>query len=187
MLLALMVMLPGAPDAHAADPIVPPDAPRLLDQPLTSEASRNDIKAILQHAPFKNNETVTRYRFGEDKRDAKTTDDGSVPEWLKTLLRWLDSQRFNALAALLEVLLWGLLLAGISLLIWRYRDANDDEPAPGKKAQRGSAHAPATVRAGCPARQFAGGHCWQRRTPVAVRPSRRARSAVSRAAQPTAA
>ena len=122
LLLALMVMLPGAPYAQAADPVVPPDAPRLLDQPLTSEAARNDIKAILEQAPFKNKETVTRYRFGEDKRDPTTTDHGSAPEWLKTLLRWLDSQRFNALAGLLEVLLWGLLLAGIGLLIWRYRD-----------------------------------------------------------------
>lgn len=65
---------------------------------------------------------MTRYRFGEEKPDTKTTDDSKTPEWLKALLALLDSQRFGVLATLIEVLLWGAVMAGVGLLIWRYRD-----------------------------------------------------------------
>lgn len=41
---------------------------------------------------------------------------------MKALLRLLDNPRFGALATLIEVLLWGAVIAAIGLLIWRYRD-----------------------------------------------------------------
>ncbi|KOY03529.1 DUF4129 domain-containing protein [Pseudomonas nunensis] len=123
LLLAVLVMMPTAQSVWAAEPVISPDTPRLLDQPLTSQASRDSIKAILDQPPFKNKESVTRYRFGEDKPEgAKTKDDGTTPEWLKALLRLLDNPRFGAMATLIEVLLWGTVIAAIGLLIWRYRD-----------------------------------------------------------------
>lgn len=122
LLLAAFVLMPSVQTVWAAEPVISPDSPRLLDQPLTSEASRASIKAILDQAPFKNKETVTRYRFGEDKPDAETAEDGQTPEWLRALLKRLDNQRFGALASVIEVLLWGTLIGAIGLVIWRYRD-----------------------------------------------------------------
>jgi len=123
LLLAVFLLMPAAQTVWAAEPVISPDSPRLLDQPLTSQASRDSIKAILDQPPFKNKESVTRYRFGgEDKPDAETQDDGKAPEWLKALLKLLDNQRFGALATLIEVLLWGTVIGAISVLIWRYRD-----------------------------------------------------------------
>lgn len=121
-LLAVIVCIPTTQTVWAAEPVISPDTPRLLDQPLTSQASRDSIKAILDQPPFKNKETVTRYRFGEDKTTTKTPSDGNAPEWLKTLLGLLDNQRFGALATLIEVLLWGAVIAAVGLLIWRYRE-----------------------------------------------------------------
>ena len=121
LVLAALVSLPLTQAAWAAEPVASPDAPRLLEQPVTSQASRDSIKAILEQPPFKNRETVTRYRFGEDSAGA-TRDDGHLPNWLQALFELLDTQRFGALATLLEVLLWGALASGIGLLIWHYRD-----------------------------------------------------------------
>lgn len=59
----------GAP-AFAAEDSSGPDSPRLLNQPLTSEASRDSIKAVLDAPPFKNPETVIRYRFGEETAES---------------------------------------------------------------------------------------------------------------------
>ncbi|MDR6916132.1 hypothetical protein J2X66_003001 [Pseudomonas sp. 3296] len=122
LLLAAILWVPGTQHGWAAEPVITPDSPRLLNQPLTSQASKDSIKALLEQPPFKNKETVTRYRFGEEKPDTKTTDDSKTPEWLKALLALLDSQRFGVLATLIEVLLWGAVMAGVGLLIWRYRD-----------------------------------------------------------------
>ena len=123
LLLAAFLLMPAAQNLWAAESVVSPDSPRLLDQPLTSQASRDSIRTILDQPPFKNKETVTRYRFGgEDKPDAETQDEGKAPEWLKALLKLLDNQRFGALATLIEALLWGMVIGAISLLIWRYRD-----------------------------------------------------------------
>jgi len=122
LLLAAIVWVPGAQHVWAAEPVITPDSPRLLDQPLTSQASKDSIKALLEQPPFKNKETVTRYQFGEDKPESKTPDDGKTPEWLKAFLALLDSQRFGFLATLIELLLWGAIIGGIGLLIWRYRD-----------------------------------------------------------------
>lgn len=107
----------AAPSSSAAGP----ETPRLLQQPLTSKASRDSIQAILDKPPFKNQESVTRYRFGDEqaqKKDAK----GKPPGWLKNLLESLGKDRFGGVAQGLEILLWGLLLAALGWLIWRYRD-----------------------------------------------------------------
>ena len=122
LLLAAILLLPNTQNVWADEPVITPDSPRLLDQPLTSQASRDSIKTLLDQPPFKNKETVTRYRFGEDKPDAKTADDDKVPEWLRALLKMLDHQRFGALATFIEVTLWGTLIGAAGLLIWRYRD-----------------------------------------------------------------
>jgi hypothetical protein len=121
-LLAAILLIPTGHDTWAADSVATPDSPRLLEQPLTSQASRDSIKAILDQPPFKNKETVTRYRFGEDKDSAENPSDDITPAWLKALLRLFDSQRFGALATLIEALLWGVVIAAIGLLIWHYRD-----------------------------------------------------------------
>jgi hypothetical protein len=124
LLLAVILLMPTAQTVWAAEPVMTPDTPRLLDQPLTSQASRDSIKAILEQPPFTNKESVTRYRFGEEKPAPQNAGDGeaNAPEWLKALLRALDAQRFGALATLVEVLLWGALIGGLALLIWRYRE-----------------------------------------------------------------
>ncbi|MCU1763435.1 DUF4129 domain-containing protein [Pseudomonas sp. 14P_8.1_Bac3] len=122
LLLTAFSLMPTGQNVWAAEPTVSPDSQRLLEQPLTSQASRNSIKAILDQPPFKNKETVTRYRFGEEKPKRETADDDKEPDWLKALLRLLEKQRFGALASVIEVLLWGAVIGAIGLLLWRYRD-----------------------------------------------------------------
>jgi hypothetical protein len=122
LLLAVFLLMPTAQTVWAAEPVISPDSPRLLDQPLTSQASRDSIKAILDQPPFKNKESVTRYRFGEDKPATDTADDDPTTEWLEALLKLLDNQRFGAAATLIEVVLWGVVIGAIGLLIWHYRD-----------------------------------------------------------------
>jgi hypothetical protein len=122
LLLVAILLVPATETVWASEPIISPDSPRLLDQPLTSQASRESIKAILDQPPFKNRETVTRYRFGEDPPNARSADDDKLPEWLKILLELLDGQRFGAVAKVLEVLLWGTAIGAVGMLIWRYRD-----------------------------------------------------------------
>ncbi|MGH8375654.1 MAG: DUF4129 domain-containing protein, partial [Pseudomonas sp.] len=122
LLIAMIVLMPTTHNAWAAEPATSPDSPRLLDQSLTSQASRDSIKAILEQPPFKNRETVTRYRFGEDQPSAEAPDDGKTPQWLKALLKLFEGQHFGALATLIEIVLWGIVIGAIGLLIWRYRD-----------------------------------------------------------------
>lgn len=120
--MAAILMMPSGHHTFAAEPIPSPESPRLLKQPLSSQASRDSIKAILDQPPFKNKETVTRYRFGEDKASLDPSEDSNTPGWLKALFELFDSQRFGTLASLIEVMLWGIVIAAVGLLIWRYRD-----------------------------------------------------------------
>lgn len=122
LLIAVILLMPTTHSVWAAEPAMSPDSPRLLDQPLTSQASRDGIRTILEQPPFKNRETVTRYRFGEDQPGAEARDDDKTPQWLKALLKLLEGQRFGALASLIEIVLWGTVIAAIGLLMWRYRD-----------------------------------------------------------------
>ncbi|WP_420233792.1 DUF4129 domain-containing protein [Pseudomonas sp. ABY48] len=122
LMLLVFMLLPLAPAAFAAEDNSGPDSPRLLNQPLTSEASRDSIKAILDAPPFKNPETVTRYRFGEETAESPKTEPEAKPSWLKALFKWLGSQRFDIAAALIQVVLWAGLVAAIVWLAWRYRE-----------------------------------------------------------------
>ena len=122
LLLAAMLLVPTAQNVWADEPAITPDSPRLLDQPLTSQASKDSIKTLLAQPPFKNKETVTRYRFGEDETARQNPNDGKTPDWLKALVSLFDSQRFGFLANLIEVLLWGAVIGAVGMLIWRYRD-----------------------------------------------------------------
>jgi len=120
MLLAVCLLLPNLQPAWASDA---PDAPRLLNQPLTSQASRDSIQSLLEQPPFKNKESVTRYRFGDDPaKPAENEQPGEAPQWLKNLLGWLDGRHLDTLAGVIEVLLWGALIAALGWLIWRYRE-----------------------------------------------------------------
>jgi hypothetical protein len=119
LMLAAMMLLPLAPPAWAAEDGTAPDSPRLLNQPVTSQASRESIKAILDAPPFKNPETVTRYRFGEEAPEPAETDE--APGWLKSMFNW-GAKRFETIAALIQVLLWAALVGAVAWLAWRYRE-----------------------------------------------------------------
>jgi len=137
LLMAMMVLMPASQHIRAAESPPSPDSPRLLEQPLTSQASRASIQTILDQPPFKNLESVTRYRFGEEKASTESPDDGQTPAWLKALFELFGSQRFGAVATLIETMLWGAVIAAVGLLIWRYRDWLQTfvsrRPLPGKK------------------------------------------------------
>ena len=113
LILAALLLVPSAHPAWAAEPLISPDSPRLQEQPLTSQASRDSIKTILDQPPFKNKETVTRYRFGEDTPTAPPNGD-RTPDWLTALL--------NLSTSLIEAVLWGTVVGAIGFLLWRYRD-----------------------------------------------------------------
>jgi hypothetical protein len=91
---------------------------------VTPQSASQSIKALLDKPPFKNPETVTRYRFGDEKTKVKPQahGDGKLPAWLQALLDNFNSNTFKHLAQGLELLLWSLLAGGVALLIWRYRE-----------------------------------------------------------------
>lgn len=93
-------------------------------KPLDTQSARQSVQSLLDKPPFKNPETVTRYRFGEDNPPVKnkTQRDGKLPDWLKALLDNLNSKTFKHIAQGLEVLLWGLLIGALFMLVWRYRE-----------------------------------------------------------------
>ena len=93
-------------------------------KPLSPQAASQSIKALLDEPPFKNPETVTRYRFGEEKApvEGKAHGDGKLPDWLQALLDNLNSDAFKHVAQALKILLWGLLIGGLALVVWRYRE-----------------------------------------------------------------
>jgi hypothetical protein len=119
LMLAAVMLLPLVPPAWAAEDGTAPDSPRLLNQPVTSQASRESIKAILDAPPFKNPETMTRYRFGEEAPEPAETDE--APGWLKSMFNW-GAKRFETIAALIQVLLWAALVGAVAWLAWRYRE-----------------------------------------------------------------
>lgn len=117
MLLVVGLMLLPLSSPVMADVSTPP-------KPLSTQDASQSIKSLLDEPPFKNPETVTRYRFGEDKPAVKndTQRDGKLPAWLQALLDNLNSDTFKHIALGLEVVLWSLLVGGLTLLVWRYRD-----------------------------------------------------------------
>ncbi|AKJ98717.1 MULTISPECIES: DUF4129 domain-containing protein [Pseudomonas] len=120
LLLLALTLAPMPPAAWADEDSNAPERPRLLNQPLTSEASRDSIKTILQAPPFKNPETITRYRFGEEKSQSPEAE--ANPDWLKGLFKWMAGQRFDLAAGLIQILLWACLASAIVWLVWRYRE-----------------------------------------------------------------
>ena len=117
LLMAVILQVPTTHSVWAGEPAISPDSPRLLDQPLSSQASRDSIKAILEQPPFKNRETVTRYRFGEEQPSAEAADNGKTPQWLKALLKLFEGQHFGALATLIEIVLWGIVIGAVGLCL----------------------------------------------------------------------
>jgi hypothetical protein len=127
----LLSQLPGvawadsAPTASAPFDPQGPDAPRLLQQPLTSQAARAGIEALLDEPPFEHRETVTRWRFGEEKpaQEADPEDLEALLEMLKNLLKlgeWWKS--LDIVAQVFEALLWAALVALLVFVLWRYRE-----------------------------------------------------------------
>ncbi len=116
LLLIGLMLLPLSPPVMADTPTA--------TQPLSTQGASQSIKSLLEKPPFKNPETVTRYRFGDDKPTVKNKahSDGKLPAWLQALLDNLNSNTFKHIAQGLEVLLWSLLIGGLALLVWRYRD-----------------------------------------------------------------
>lgn len=109
--------------------LVPFSHPAMADEPepakqVTTQAAGQSIKMLLDSPPFKNPETVTRYRFGDEKNVAKpkVKGDGKLPAWLQALLDRFNRDTFKNAALGLEVLLWSLLAAGLALVVWRYRE-----------------------------------------------------------------
>ncbi|WP_374440774.1 DUF4129 domain-containing protein [Pseudomonas panipatensis] len=97
-----------------------PDAPRLQQQKLNSEQSREAVQALLAAPPFRNRETLTRWRLGEPPKETGTgKDDASLKAFLDALSHW---KPLGFIAQSLQALLWGALLAAVALLLWRYRD-----------------------------------------------------------------
>ncbi|MGB3122538.1 MAG: DUF4129 domain-containing protein, partial [Pseudomonas sp.] len=106
---------------HAGQPVLADEAKS--PKQLSTQAASQSIKAQLENPPFKNPETVTRYRFGEEKTGPKNKahGDGKLPAWLQALLDNLNSSTFKQVGLGLEILLWSLLIGGIALLVWYYR------------------------------------------------------------------
>lgn len=116
-----LCLLTPPPAAWAAEP-EGPDSPRLLQQPLNSQAARQAIENILAAPPFKNPQTVTRWRLIETAKPAEKPQDSPPPEWLKRWLEGFDGQWLATLAKAIEVLLWGSLIAALALVVYRYRE-----------------------------------------------------------------
>ena len=116
LLVSALMLLPFSPPAVADD--------SKPSKEVSTQAASQSIKTLLDKPPFKNPETVTRYRFGEEKPTAKNKahGEGKLPAWLQALLDNLNSNSFKHVALGLEVLLWSLLAGCLALLVWRYRD-----------------------------------------------------------------
>ncbi len=130
----LLTQMPGAAWADT-QPVVSedveqadtqgPDTPRLLQQPLTSQAARASIEALLDAPPFQHRETVTRWRLGEEKsaEEPEAEDAEAFLDMLRNLFKlgdWL--KRLDIVAQVFEVLLWAALAMLLAFIVWRYRE-----------------------------------------------------------------
>ncbi|MFL9815367.1 DUF4129 domain-containing protein [Stutzerimonas sp. VN223-3] len=124
-----LLLIPPIDDAQAAPPIAQaeqktaepsPESSRLLNQPLTSQAASERIAELLDQPPFRNRETVTRWRFGEEQHDSEA---GWLARLLEQLLNGSGLQRgFDHVATGIEILLWATLFGLITFVFWRYRE-----------------------------------------------------------------
>ncbi|VXC92567.1 conserved membrane hypothetical protein [Pseudomonas sp. 8Z] len=104
-----------------------PDAPRLLKQPLSSQAAHDGISRLLDAPPFQHRESVTRWRLGEEQQQTEDEPEQAQPETDNSFADLLEklfnfSNSLDTLAQLFEVLLWGSLLALLAFILWRCRD-----------------------------------------------------------------
>ncbi len=97
-----------------------PDSPRLVNQDLTSTASRQDIHNVLQQPPFKNPKTVSGWRLPEEQKTSQAENGADKLNNLREWLKWL-LQLGNYLAQAFKVLLWAIVIAVTGVVIWRYR------------------------------------------------------------------
>lgn len=128
--ISLLLVLP-ANNAHASTPTAPnieqpaptepsPESGRLLNQPLTSQAASERITELLDQPPFRNRDTVTRWRFGEPQTHAEP---GWLERLINRLLRGGSLQRgFEHVATGVEIMLWAALFGLVALTLWRYRE-----------------------------------------------------------------
>ncbi|WP_249671939.1 DUF4129 domain-containing protein [Pseudomonas abieticivorans] len=114
LLLALGLGLGALPPPVLAADTARLDSPRLLNQAVTSQASQQDIKAILAKPPFSNPQTVTRWRLGDETAPAKPTPASGLRDWFNSTL-------LNRIAQAFEFLLWGALIGLVGLVAWHYR------------------------------------------------------------------
>lgn len=135
LLLGFGVLLLHAPTPALADTDTPhscplpnedphgPEAARLLAQPLTSEASRASVLAILDEPPFENRETVTRWRFGDDTENPEEQPSEGTRKALQSLFEMVEGwSALKGIALFFEALLWAVLIGIIGLVLWRYRE-----------------------------------------------------------------
>jgi len=120
LMLGLLLVGPAGQPLLAAESSAAPASPRLLQQPLNSQAASSAINAILDAPPFKNTETLTRYRLGDAEPERPQA--GQAPGWLKALLELFDTPRLASLASIIEALLWATVIGLLVLLAWRYRE-----------------------------------------------------------------
>lgn len=125
-LAACLILNPFAMKVDAAPERQPPataqghQSERLLNQPLTSKAAREQVAQLLDQPPFRNQETVTRWRFGDEQADGEP---GWLARLLDALLGTATLQRsIGHLTAGIEALLWAALFGLTAYTLWRYRD-----------------------------------------------------------------
>ena len=105
---------------------------------MSSEAARQQIKALLEQPPFKNPKAVSGWRFAEEKPTPNAT---KAEHKTNPPLKWL-AWLLNAASVaseIIKVLLWGAAIALIGLVIWRYRSWFStlvSRKTPGRRAAR---------------------------------------------------
>lgn len=112
--------LPPLDSPQADEQVAPPDAARLLNQPLTSQQSQSAVKAVLDSPPFKNPKAVSGWRIAEQTPVAKHSKNADTPGWLANLVVGLLNAG-KTLSTALGAVLWVGLAAIVVWVIWRYR------------------------------------------------------------------
>lgn len=113
--------LPPLDNPQKDEEVAPPDSPRLLNQPLTSQASQNAIHAVLEQPPFKNPKPVSGWRIAQPKHDARhDAKSAETPNWLARLVVGTLNVG-KTLSTVFGVLLWTLVGITVVWVIWRYR------------------------------------------------------------------
>ena len=90
-----------------------PESERLLNQPLTSDAARKRIDALLDQPPFQHRETVTRWRWAMAKRPS---DRAPWHACSNACCRAVRCGKAERLAQIPEVLLWTLLASVVAIV-----------------------------------------------------------------------